>query len=89
MSQAYVLTFPTVTARTFANLRNELAKSAKITTTAAGTGNLAIIGDGIAAEAAYNPTNQTLIVTILDRPWYLTVSAIQDHIQKALFAATS
>jgi hypothetical protein len=87
MSQTYTLEFHNVTVDVFLRLKTELAKSAKITTDP--NGDLNISGDGIVAEAHYDPSSQTLTVDIMDRPWYVTVDNIRQHIMSALQAAQS
>jgi hypothetical protein len=85
MPQTYTLEFHTVLPDVFTKLKSELAKSAKVTTDQ--NGDLEISGDGITAEAHYDPASQVLTVNVLDWPWYLNIGMIHDQIQIALETA--
>jgi len=79
----YTLDFPTVTQETFLKLKTKLGEYAAVHLNQ--DGDLDITSDlGIKAKARYNAASQILSVELIDRPWFVTVTAFRNEIQRAL-----
>jgi hypothetical protein len=63
-------------------IQSELAKSNTVVTLRE-TNDYTIVGHGVTANAVFDPTEQTLTVTIVKKPFFIT----EGHIQNGILAA--